>query len=930
MKQAKGQSKKYRTRVISVTILLVILLSMDFPAFAAKENSARLRIPFPETEGFTMTDENGKRSGLVVDYLYEIAKYTGWSYEFIDTDANHMVKDFIAGKYDLMGGTYYSEDFEQYFAYPDYSCGYTKAVLLARQDDGTIKGYDLKDLNGKTIGVVQRATDNVRRLQEFLSANSLVCTIKPYTSEEAAAKQMDLDLEAGRIDLKLGNAPDDTGTFRAVAYFDAQPHYLVTQPNNKELLEQLNWAMEHILLSDPHFSEEVYNRYFDDTGVENLLLTEEEKAYIQQKGSVTVAVPEYYHPLYCVGYEDGDHVGLIPELLDKITARYGIQFSYLLADSYAQTQQLVIEGKADMAGIFFDDAADAMRSELAQTKPYAALNDLIVRNRAVTYPADGLTCGLLKGRHLPAYVKASEVIYFSTIEEVLSAVNTGKVDFACGLSARVEQMMQENVYTNVVPVTLSENRINISFAMPMPANPELLAIINKGINSLSEEDRISLLDHNLVSIGDAQVSLANFVETNPILAITAISAFLLLVIIVVIAIANLRVKNANMQKDIARAEAENKAKSEFLSRMSHEIRTPMNAIVGTTALLSMKDDVPESIKGHLAKLKATSQYLLGLINDILDMSRIDNGMLSIVEEDFSLQQMLDELCSMMQTQAKTREIALCCETNFKHSDLKGDAIRLKQVLMNLVSNAVKFTAPGGTVHLAVEEAVASDRQATYSFKVSDNGIGIKAEDLERIFESFVQAGSNLMRSQGTGLGLPISRNIVQLMGGTLNVKSKINEGSEFSFSIPLLFGKPMELKSESVASFHFENAQILLAEDHPINAEIAIEILSMKGMKVEHAKDGVEAVRLFEQSAPGHFDLILMDMRMPNMGGVEATKTIRASSHPDAAKIPIIALTANSFQEDKDMAKEAGMNDFLSKPLEIDLLYTVLQKWVVG
>lgn len=379
----------------------------------------------------------------------------------------------------------------------------------------------------------------------------------------------------------------------------------------------------------------------------------------------------------------------------------------------------------------------------------------------------------------------------------------------------------------------------------------------------------------------------------------------------VIAIANLRVKNANMQKDIARAEAENKAKSEFLSRMSHEIRTPMNAIVGTTALLSMKDDVPESIKGHLAKLKATSQYLLGLINDILDMSRIDNGMLSIVEEDFSLQQMLDELCSM-------------------NSDLKGDAIRLKQALMNLVSNAVKFPTPGGTVHLAVEEAVASDRQATYSFKVSDNGIGIKAEDLERIFESFVQAGSNLMRSQGTGLGLPISRNIVQLMGGTLNVKSKINEGSEFSFSIPLLFGKPMELKSESVASFYFENAQILLAEDHPINAEIAIEILTMKGMKVEHAKDGVEAVKFFEQSAPGYFDLILMVMRMPNMGGVEATKTIRASSHPDAAQIPIIALTANSFQEDKDMAKEAGMNDFLSKPLEIDLLYTVLQKWVAG
>ncbi|WP_418667057.1 ATP-binding protein [Allofournierella sp.] len=930
MKHWVKQSKKHNVKVFSVAILLAVLLSSAVPSFAAPEPPVRLRVPFPQAEGFTMTDENGKRFGLVVDYLYEIAKYTGWSYEFIDTDANDMTRDFIAGQYDIMGGTYYSQAFEEYFAYPDHSCGNTKAVLLARQDDTAIKGYDLRDLNGKTIGVVERATENVRRLKEYLSANGLNCTLKPYTSKEVAADQIDLDLEAGKIDLKLGNATDDTGRFRAVVYFDAQPHYLVVQPGNQELLDQLNWAMERIALSDPHFSEEVYKRYFDDTGVENLLLTEEEKDYIEQKGTVTVAVPNYFHPLYCIGYEDGDHVGLVPELLDKIAARYGIKFSYIFADSYADAQQLVIQGKADMAGIFFDDAADAMRSELAQTKPYAALNDLIVRNRSVTYPEDGLTCGLLEGRQLPSYAKASKVTYFRTIEEVLAAVNTGKVDFACGLSARVEQMMQDNVYTNVVPVTLSANRMSISFAMPMPANPELLSIMNKGINSLSEDDRNSLLDHNLVSIGDAKVSLKNFVETNPILSITAISAFLLLVTTVIVIMANMRVKNANMQKDIAKAEADNKAKSAFLSRMSHEIRTPMNAIVGTTALIAMKDDVPESIKGNLAKLSSTSQYLLGLINDILDMSRIDNGMLSIAAEDFCLRQLLDELCSMMQTQAQAREIELCCETDFRHSDLKGDAIRLKQVLMNLLSNAIKFTPPGGTVRLSVEETEASGQQAIYLFKVSDTGIGIKAEDLERIFESFEQVGSNQMRSQGTGLGLPISRNIVHLMGGALNVKSKINAGSEFFFCIPLSFGKPMEFKMPLASSVHFENVRVLLAEDHPINAEIAIDILESKGIKVELAKDGAKAVRCFEKSSPGYFDLILMDLRMPNMGGVEATKTIRVSSHPDAKKIPIIALTANSFQEDKDMAKEAGMNDFLSKPLEIDLLYAVLQKWMPG
>lgn len=360
--------RKEGTHIIKFLIaflLLVTIFSSAIPISAAENPPGRIRIPFPEVEGFTMTDENGSRSGLVVDFLYEIAKYTGWSYEFVDVDANDMTKEFIDGKYDLMGGTYYSEAFEKYFAYPDYSCGNTKAVLLARQDNDAIKGYDLRDLNGKTIGVVERATDNVRRLEAFLSTNGLDCTLRPYTFEEVTANQINLDLQAGKIDLKLGNATDDTGEFRAVAYFDAQPHYLVAQPGNNELLDQLNWAMERIMLSDPHFPEEVYARYFDDTGVENLLLTEKEKSYIKQKGTVTVAIPDHFHPFYCIGYEDGDHIGLVPELLEKITARYGIKFSCILADSYAHAQQLVIDGKSDIAGIFFDDSADAMRSELA-------------------------------------------------------------------------------------------------------------------------------------------------------------------------------------------------------------------------------------------------------------------------------------------------------------------------------------------------------------------------------------------------------------------------------------------------------------------------------------------------------------------------------------------------------------------------------------
>lgn len=923
------KDKTPQRKLWALFIALLTIVSFLLPIYAeGAENRKVLQIPFPEVEGFSMTDEKGNRSGIIVDYLNEIAKYTGWVYEFTETTGEDMLNDFLDGKYDLMGGTYYSESMEQYFGYPEYSCGYSKSVLLARREDDDIRGYDMKDLDGKTIGVAQRATENVRRLREFLSANALDCTIREYLPEEVAAGKINQDLKSGVIDLKLGNVGDDVGEFNAVAYFDAQPHYIVTQPGNQELLEQLNWAMENILSANPNFAVEVYDRYFKDLGVRNLTLTAEEKAYIEQKGSVTVEVPHYYHPFYCIDSKDSNHEGIIPELLERIERLYDLEFSFVCVDSYAQALELVKQGAADMAGFYFTDVAEEMQNELVQTQSYASLNDLVVRNKSVTYPGEGLTCGILEGRHLPSYASASSVKYYATIEEVVDAVNNGEVDFACGLFARLEQLLQDNIYSNVVPVTLSENRMEVSFAMPMPANPQLLTIINKGINSLSEKDKLAIIDHNLVSIGNSSTSLKRLIETNPILSVCVMASFLIVTMAAVAIIASMRIRAVNMEKERDKAAAENKAKSEFLSRMSHEIRTPMNAIVGTTALMSMDTEVPERMKSSLKKLDASSQYLLSLINDILDMSRIDNGMLAIAQEDFSLNQMLDELCSIMQIQAQRQQITLTSKTKIKHSDLIGDSIRLKQVLMNLLSNAIKFTSANGTVQLSVTETESDKERAAYLFQVTDTGSGINEEDQERIFKSFEQVGTNHMRSQGTGLGLPISRSIVHMMGGTLKVKSKPEEGSEFYFRIFLPYGKPKEAPALKDEEATFAGTHFLLAEDNPINAEIATDLLSLRGAHVVLAEDGLKAVECFKQSEPGYFTLILMDLQMPNMGGLEATKCIRDSDHPDAAAIPIIALTANSFQEDREMAREAGMNDFLAKPLDINRVYMVLQEWV--
>lgn len=915
-------------RFYAACVAFLIVTLGATPIAAAADTQKVLRVPFPEVPGFSMIDEKGQKYGLVVDYLNEIAKHTGWKYEYIETSGNDMVDDFLKGSYDLMGGTYYNESLKKYFAYPDYSCGNTKSVLLARWEDHSIRGYDAKDLSGKTIGVVERAAENVRRLGEFLSMNGIDCEIKKYSPEEVKANKINEDLHAGVIDLRLGNITDDDGEFRAVAYIDAQPHYIVVQPDNPEVLRQLNWAMGKIQSSNPDFSNELYEKYFGASGVRRLLLTEEEQEYIQEKGTITVAVPEYFHPFYCVGVEDGGHDGMIPDILNKISSQYDMNFSFVFTDSYAEMQQLVLDGKVDMAGFFYEDTNDSLSRGLVTSTPYSTLNDLIVRNRSATYPGENLTCGLLKGRQLPDYAKASHVKYYDSVHEVLHAVNSGEIDFACGMSARMEQEMQSHVFNNVVPVTLSENQINVSFAMASPADSNLLTIINKGVNSLSEQERVAIRDSNFVSIGEDVYTLRKLIESNPFATVMIIATLSTLIIVVIIVISRARVRAANMKKAVASAEAESKAKSEFLSRMSHEIRTPMNAIVGLSTLISMKEHVPEDIKASLAKLNTSSRYLLGLINDILDMSRIDSGMMKIAEENFSLRQMLDELCSMMQTPAQHKQIELSCTVNLEHSDLVGDPIRLKQVLMNLLSNAIKFTPANGKVSLFVEETTASDTQAGYLFRVSDTGIGIAKADLERIFECFEQTGTNQSRSQGTGLGLPISSNIVQLMGGTLHVKSAIGSGSEFYFEITIPFGTKIEAVTAELSGEIFENARILLAEDNLLNAEIATDLFTFQGAHVELATDGTQAVELFLKREPHYFDLILMDVQMPNMNGLEATKKIRASNHPDAKSIPIIALTANTFQEDRDMARAAGMNDFLSKPLDIDHIHVVLQKWI--
>ena len=538
----------------------------------------------------------------------------------------------------------------------------------------------------------------------------------------------------------------------------------------------------------------------------------------------------------------------------------------------------------------------------------------------------------MDGCRVPDSIAAAHVRSFATPRDYLDAVNRGEIDFVYGISPAIEHEMQAHRYTNIVPLSSINNNMEISFAMDRPINPDLMTILNKSIFSLSEEERNTISDRNLVSMGYSTMTMGELIYANPVAFIAIFSAFVLLSAISVLLIMKARLRNAMIQGELEKAEAQSRAKGEFLSRMSHEIRTPMNAIMGLANLTCMEERLPERVETNLKKILSSSQYLLSLINDILDMSRIENGKMEIMDEVFSLRRLLSDLEGMMRSQAESKGILFTVDLDITHSDIQGDPVRLRQVLVNLLSNAVKFTPEGGQIRLLVQETGSDETRAAFLFSVKDNGIGIAQEHQKRIFDSFEQIGSSSAKSAGTGLGLPISSSIVNAMGGELKVRSSPHKGAEFYFQVVFqLSGHPAETapsvpEPKVPGPAPLDGVRILLAEDNDLNAEIATELLQMNGAHIERVSNGLEALEYFTGNPAGTYHVILMDIRMPVMDGLEATRRIRSSTDPDGSSIPIVAMTANSFKEDSDAAAQAGMTGFVSKPVDMAYLLDVLKQ----
>lgn len=920
--------KNWLIRIGSICAAILLLNLCGTSASAAQNEAKRvLKVAFPESAGINEVYADGTYGGCVYDWLHEIAKYTGWEYEFVTGDSGELLSGMMDGEYDLMGGIFYYDGYEAYFNYPDYVMGSNYSLLIYPQGDNTIKSFDYHTLNGKRIGVLGRATGKIERLQKFLSFNNLQCELVYYDD----IAPYEACLKSGEADLLYGSDVYMQTGYNVAAKIEGDPYYIVTAHNEPELCAQLSDAINAIYSADPNFADELYSKYFPEKYINSLYLTPEEQRFAQQHDTIRVAVVENQYPFF---YEkDGAVKGIVPDCLDLITQNTGLQFEFVRAPAYGGLMQLIQDGKADLIGSFMDGDATADAMRLARTAEFATLDSVVLRNKHLEAQQGGQTMAVPVGRDLTPADESDTIVYYESNAACLDAVNRGEANYTQMPAALVESLYAKNYYANISLLVNTNQTESLTFALPRPIDVNLYTILNKTINYLSRDALNEVVTQNLLAVRNetSAVTFQTLLYGNPLMVILVCVGFVILLSAVVLLFSRSRMKTRVMQLKLEKAEAMSRAKSDFLSRMSHEIRTPMNAIIGLTNLALLSGEATPAIEEDLTKIDSSAQFLLTLLNDVLDMSKIESHKMKLQPAPFDMEVLLAQLKNIFVLQAEEKQLALVFDCALTEQHYVGDEMRLSQILTNLLSNACKFTNAGGRVVLSIQETARDGKTATLRFSVRDTGIGISPEDQERIFGSFEQGENRSRNVMGTGLGLSICRSLVRLMGGELSVHSAVDAGSEFSFAIVLPVceaqteAPPDPAVSCKPDSPSLAGLRVLLAEDNEINAEITTELLKMQQVTVEWAVDGQQAVDLFAAHPAEYYDLILMDVNMPVKDGRTATMEIRAMDRVDAKRIPILAMTANTFQEDRDRAQDAGMSGFLPKPFDVAKLYSALR-----
>ncbi|MDD2980231.1 MAG: transporter substrate-binding domain-containing protein [Hespellia sp.] len=915
-------------RIASFIFFILSISLFSVPTLAEEGTAQReqrvVKVAYPEQKYLSEIDENGNYYGYTYDYLNKVAEFANWKLEYItypDMSLNDQIMSSLSeietGEADLLGAMLHNDALEQTYLYPENNYGMVYTTLEVLDTNLDITEMNFMQLKPLKVAILKGAETRNSELEEYAGQTGLDCE---YIVCETTDEQIEA-LKNGSADAMLKVSLTFLPDLKQIAQFAPRPFYFATGKGNEELVAELDEAIEKIRTTDPYFESRLSSKYFINT-IGDFSLSEAEAAYVDQKTKFQVLLFPQYAPFSFVN-KKGELCGMSVSILDEIGEKAGMEFEYHVADASKDVSEQMSSGEYDIvlgpphSNTFAED------NGLVLSQAYLEANLTMFINKAAdAKPKSECILGLVNDVPDPIGYEYKELRYYDTIEECLDAVNKGEADYGYATRYTLDYYTSGNSHKNLLYINLSGYNREIGLYVPNTANCELLSIINKYIRSTSQKDI-----HSHLSLALSQKDyggLREIVNNNPLMVIVVVVIFFSLVMLtIMMAIYSHTNKKRNIKLQLAYT-----AKSDFLSRMSHDMRTPMNGIIGLTGLTRELDELPSEAADNLSKIDESAHYLLSLINDTLDMNKIESNKIILNRDAANLGSFVNQMIGVVKASATQKNIKLIAVPGEElNTQVYLDKVRVQQIFFNLVSNAIKFTPENGTVEVRGECMRLDEKQIKTKLVVKDTGIGIDKDFLPRIFEPFEQENDPTTVSYaGTGLGLAIVKNLVEIMGGTITVESEKGIGSEFT--VELTFDLADEEVKPAVKVENFEDCltgkRVLLCEDHPLNTQIATKLLEKKGMIVEHAENGQIAVDRFSQAKSNYYDVILMDIRMPVMDGITATKTIRSLDRIDAKTVPIVAMTANAFAEDVKKSLDAGMNAHIAKPVEPIMLFHTL------
>ena len=937
IKKRIGKKDKKKRLCLSI-LALIMLLFVPVSAYASEiksdgkttqameEENKTVRVGYFPYANFQEGGYGEHKQGAGYEYLQRISYITGWKYEYVYGSFKECLDMLADGEIDLLGSVSYTPERAESIDYSTYAEGTERYWIYTREEHADLADGDLKQMNGCRIG----ATDGSYQkelLEKWLDSNQIQAEIVICKGYDEMIEKLDAD----ELDALVIPALSVNSDFIAIANIGASDCYFGVSKSRPDLLKELNSALKEINNTETDYSSKLYARY-EGKAVINYALNKEEKQWLDaHENAICVGYLKDNLP-FC-GEENGKLTGILGTVLDTVQEKYKITIKAVPCSTGEQMNEALQSGEIDIAGPIIQDLYTQEQFQVILTDEIFDITPVVIYKgneyRSSLSTIASTDTSLYSELMVSFLFPDAEIKQYDTQEECLEAVANGKAGATVIPSSKIN-LLNESSLTKSLSFAEMAKRQELAL-FTTRENRRAATIINKAIEQSSNVLNGVVLAQN--SVSEKKMTLQDVFAEYGGLAVGVSFVIIFVLLLLVYSLSVSRKKQMEALKEAQDANAANIAKTTFLNHMSHDIRTPMNAIVGFTDI-AMKRKPDKEVENCLKKIRQSSEYLMTLINDVLDISRIESGKLEYKPVPVDFRNMTDTVLSIARGYIENRDLNFCVSREeLKTPYVMADELRIREVLLNIISNAVKFTKDGGTISFAAENAPGNDdHHIIIRYRISDTGIGMSEEFQSRIFDEFTQENDGARTSyKGTGLGMAIAKKYVDLMGGKIEVSSRQGVGSTFTVEIPLRIAEQVLTEKEEKLrkDMDLHGLHVLLAEDNDLNAEIAVSLLEEQGMIVTRAADGKSALLQFCNTAPGTFDLILMDIMMPEMNGYETTKAIRnLSDRPDGKEIPIIAMTANAFAEDVQAALDAGMDDHVAKPMDMDILISAIEKCV--